>query len=187
VNRDVAFEYAAGREGHPDNAAPAVYGGLVLYAGFPKRLEFHPDLGVALAVPEQTLSTQAARGILPSQLPRQDTIAQASRSAALLVGLTRGDGELIGYGMVDHVAVPARKSLIRGYEAAVQAGLDAGAYGVTISGAGATLVAICERRITRAVAAAVAAALTAKGNPAQPLCPDVVVDGLQVLGGDEED
>ena len=182
VDKDAIFDLATKAEGHPDNAGPAVYGGLVLHAGRSRRLQFSDKLGVALAIPEQTLSTHAARTILPTHLSREDTISQASRSAALLLGLTQGDGDLIGYGMVDHIAVPARRSLIAGYDDAVQAGTDAGAYGVTISGAGTTLVAVCERGTTRDVADAMTHTLTARGNPAKALCPDVVESGLAVVG-----
>ena len=113
--------------------------------------------------------------------PRRDSIGQASSSAALLLGLTSGDGDLISHGMTDHIAVPVRKSLIVGYDEAVQAGTEAGAYGVTISGAGSTLVAICAKENAGVVAEAIARTLTTMGNPAEAMSPDVVENGLQVL------
>ena len=180
VDRDVIFKGATQQEGHPDNAGPAVYGGLFLHASFPKQLVFHKTLGIALAVPEQILSTKAARGILPAHFPRAEAISQASSSAALLLGLTQGDGDLIKHGMVDSIAVPVRKSMIKGYDEAVHAGVDAGAYGVTISGAGSTLLAVCGRSSRRDVADAMATTLTARGNTATALCPDVVEGGLDL-------
>ena len=84
--------------------------------------------------------------------------------------------------MDDRIAVPVRKSLIHGYDDAVQAGIDAGAYGVTISGAGSTLVAICPRESAAPVAEAIAQTLTSLGNPAKALSPDVVETGLGVVG-----
>ncbi len=182
VDRNAVFNHAAGQEGHPDNAGPAVYGGLFLHAGVPKLLKFHPSLGVALAIPGKEISTHEARGLIPAHLPRGDAIGQASSSAALLLGLTAGDGDLISHGMIDRIAVPVRKSLIQGYDEAVRAGMEAGAYGVTISGAGSTLVAICPREGTSDVAEAIAKSLTASGNPAQPLSPDVAETGMEVLG-----
>ena len=183
VHKARVFEDATEQEGHPDNAGPAVYGGLFLHAGFPKQLSFHEELGVALAIPEQILSTKEARGILPTNLPREATISQASSSAALLLGLTTGDGKLIRHGMIDSIAVPKRRSMIKGYDDAVQAGCEAGAYGVTISGAGSTLVAVCSRDTARAVANSMANALTARGNQAASLCPNVVASGLEVVSG----
>ncbi len=182
VDRNTAFELATSQEGHPDNAGPAVYGGLFLDAGIPKQLAFHYDLGVALAVPEQEISTHEARGLIPARLSRGDAIAQTSSSAALILGLTTGDGGLIRHGMVDRIAVPVRKSLIHGYDDAVQAGIDAGAYGVTISGAGSTLVAICPQDSAAPVAEAIAQTLTSLGNPAEALSPGVVETGLGVVG-----
>jgi homoserine kinase len=185
LDRDKVFEHATRQEGHPDNAGPGVYGGLVLHAGSPKRLSFHEDLGVALAVPEQVLSTKEARGILPTQLPRDEAISQASNSAALLLGLTTADGDLVRHGMIDRIAVPVRRSMIKGYDDAVRAGTEAGAYGTTISGAGSTLVAVCQRSSAHDVADAIARKLTSLGNPAQALSPDVVDRGLEVVEGED--
>jgi len=183
VDRAQVFSDATAKEGHPDNAGPAVYGGLFFHAGFPRRLVFHETLGIALAIPEQVLSTKEARAVLPTHLHRAAAISQASGSAALLLGLTSGDGDLIRHGMVDNIAVPKRQSMIHGYDDAVQAGIGAGAFGVTISGAGSTLVAVCKRDHTRHVAQTMADAMTARGNTATALCPNVVEGGLEVVGG----
>jgi homoserine kinase len=75
-----------------------------------------------------------------------------------------------------------RKALIEGYDEAVQAGVESGAYGVTISGAGSTLVAIGPREAAADVADAMALSLTACGNPARALSPEVVESGMEVLG-----
>jgi len=159
LNRKEIYNRARNLEGHPDNAGPAVYGGLVLDAARPTVLRLHDTLGVALAIPEQPISTEQARSILPAQLPREEAIAQASRAAALLLGLTCGDPELIRHGMSDVIATPHRARLIVGYADAVAAGETAGAYGVTISGAGSGIVAITEKRVLCEVANAMATAI----------------------------
>lgn len=178
---DAIFRGAAQEEGHPDNAGPAVYGGLVLAAHRPTRLTLHRDLAVALAIPEQTIETKAARELVPALLSREAAIAQASRSAALVLGLTWGDPDLIDYGMEDRIAVPHRRHLIPGYDAAVEAALEAGAYGVTISGAGSALVAITARADAEPVARAIASALSSAGNPSAPLAAAVAPQGLTVV------
>jgi homoserine kinase len=180
--RDAIFDSTQKLEGHPDNAGPAVYGGLVLSAGRPKVLQLHRSLGVALAIPEQPVSTEAARAILPLQVSREDAISQASRSAALLLGLTLGDRELIGYGMEDMIAVPHRRQLISGFSAAVSTGVETGAYGVTISGAGSAVLAIAAKETVGEVAQAMATALTQAGNPTTAMSPAVVTDGYKVGG-----
>jgi len=167
-------------EGHPDNVGPALFGGLFLASQHPARLDLARDVAVALAVPERDLDTHAARARLPREVPREVAIAQASRAAALILGLTQGDAALIAYGMDDQIAVPYRKDLIPGFEAAVAAGRAAGAYGVTISGAGSALLGLCPPAGAAAVAGAMAAALTAAGNPSRPLTPAVAATGLSV-------
>jgi len=181
IDRDAVFASAEMLEGHPDNAGPAVYGGLVLVAHRPTELQFHDTLGVALAIPDQLSSTQAARAILPPRVPRDDAISQASRSAALVLGMTQGDGDLIGYGMSDRIAVPHRKQLITGFDQALRAGLKAGAYGVTISGAGSAILAVAPKAIVSDVSRAMTDAILTVGGNATAAAPEVVTGGFQVL------
>lgn len=180
LDLEVIYRGAAAKEGHPDNAGPAVYGGLVLAAAHPTKLDLHPDIGIALAVPAKSISTKVARDLIPTVFPREVAIQQAARSAALVTGLMQGDADLIAYGMDDRLAVPHRKQLIAGYDEAVRAGVAAGAYGVTISGAGSAIVAITPLAERAAVADAVAAALTAAGTTTEVLTPDVAGAGLSV-------
>lgn len=180
VDHEAIYRGAATEEGHPDNAGPAVYGGLVLAASHPARLDVHESLGVALAVPEKSVSTKAARDLVPSAFPREVAVAQSTRSAALVLGLAQGSRELIAFGMEDRLAVPHRRRLIAGFDAAVAAGLAAGAYGVTISGAGSAVLGIASRERTGRVADSMAAALDAADNPSVSLTPAIVQDGLEV-------
>ncbi len=174
--------YLAARrvEGHPDNVAPAVFGGLVLAVERPAPLTLDPMFGIACAVPDTGIDTQQARRLLPARINRDTAVAQAANASALLLGLTRGDPDLVRQGMVDLIAVPTRAALIGGFEQAVEAGLDAGALGVTISGSGSTVLAVCPQPSATEVAASMAAALTRKGNPARPLVPNVSLRGFEV-------
>ena len=180
-DRDSVYDSAVTLEGHPDNAGAAVYGGFVLAAPRPARLVFNERLGVAFAVPESPIDTKTARDILPAQFPREATAAQAGRAAALVLGLMNAEGDLIGFGMDDQIAVPHRKQLIAGYDEAVAAGRANGAYGVTISGSGSALLAITPADQAAAVAEAMAGALTAQGNTATALTPPVSEPGLSTL------
>ena len=178
IDRDAVFREATRVEGHPDNAGPAVYGGLFLASVPRSRLSLHPSLAVALAVPEASVSTKAARALLPATVPREVAIGQAARAAALVRGLTTGDGDLLRFGMEDLIAVPRRRELIPGFDGAVEAGRAAGAYGVTISGAGSAVLAFTGRDLARRVADEMAAALTRAGNPAVAMTPGVTEKGL---------
>ena len=179
-DRDRVFRTAADREGHPDNAAPSVYGGLVLSAPAPTTLEMHSKFAVALAVPNSTIDTKAAREILPDSLPRNDAVAQAAGAAALVYGLTNGDSHLVRRGFEDRIAAPHRTKLIDGYAQAADAGLHAGAYGVTVSGSGPTVLAITTADLATSVANAMAEALTTAGNAAQAMAPRVNKTGYEI-------
>jgi homoserine kinase len=180
-DRDSVYDAAVALEGHPDNAGAATYGGFVLAAPRPARLALSERLGIALAVPDTPIDTKTARSILPAEISRETTIAQAGRAAALVLGLMNAEGDLIAFGMDDQIAVPHRKRLIPGFDAAVAAGRRAGAFGVTISGSGSALVAVTTEEETQAVAEAMASAMTAEGNPAAPHTPAVSPQGLATL------
>ncbi len=179
--RDQLYAAAMASEGHPDNAGAAVYGGLVLAAHAPTRLAVHPDIGVALAIPDSLSETEAARAILSATLPRQAAVEQAARAAALVTGLAEGNGDLIRHGMEDQIAVAYRKSTITGFDSAVEAGRSAGAYGVTISGAGSTLLALANRRVVIAVSHAMAEALSNRGNSAEAMSPQIAAVGFTIV------
>jgi len=181
--RDRVFRTAADREGHPDNAAPSVYGGLVLSTPAPARLEMHAKFAIALAVPDTIINTKEAREILPDSLPRNDAVAQAAGAAALVYGLTSGDSDLVRRGFEDRIAAPHRTRLIEGYALAADAGLHAGAHGVTISGSGPTVLAITTVDLATSVANAMAEALTTAGNSAQPRAPRVNATGYELEKG----
>lgn len=177
-SRDAIFRRGVELEGHPDNVAAAVYGGLTLATPRPTVLALHESLGIALTVPNITVDTRRARAMLPNQVTRQTAVAQARRAAALIQGLVTGNGQLIAYGMEDVLAVPFRKQLIRGFEPAVRAGLEAGAFGVTISGSGSALVAIGPARLSADIADALTEGLGSAGSAAYPLTPAVTLEGF---------
>jgi homoserine kinase len=146
----------AGR--HFNNVAPSLHGGavLIVQADPPIFAAARVDAGLRLVLvtPAYGVETAAARAVLPAQLSRADAIAQAAHLGGLLLGLERGDGELIRAAMEDRIAEPARRPLYPGYAEARAAALAAGAFGVVVSGAGPTLVALASMRqadtVTRA-------------------------------------
>ena len=181
LDRDTLLEQATAIEGHPDNVGPALFGGLFLASPGGGRLTLNPALGIALAVPDASLDTRAARARLPRDVTREVAIAQAGRAAALIQGLTQGRPELIAYGMEDQLAVPYRKAMIPGFDEAVAAGRAAGAYAVTISGAGSSLLGMGPSHLAGQIASMMAEALTAAGNRATPMTPAVAMTGLAVI------
>lgn len=158
-NDDLAFSAALAHEGHGDNAAPSLFGGLRAVAKTADGpvvmgLALSERVGFAYAAPAAGVSTREARSLLPKQVAHKVAAASLGRFVALIRGLAEGNPDLIRIGVIDELHVPHRLSLIPSALAAMSAGVDAGAWAVTISGAGSGLIALCDPGDTDAVAAA---------------------------------
>lgn len=132
-------------EGHPDNIAPALFGGLVISTVnngevLARKVEILP-LSVVVAVPEVNLPTLAARQALPGMVAFRDAILNVGNTALLVEALRFGDWDLLGKVMQDRLHQPYRLKLIPGAEQALQAGLLAGARATALSGAGPSVIA----------------------------------------------
>jgi homoserine kinase len=148
-NDQGAFDLTLDHEGHGDNAAPCLWGGLRAVATTADgtvviRLSLAESVGFAYAAPAARLSTEAARGALPKSVPHRVAAASLGRVAALIRGLAEGDAQLIRVGVKDDLHVPYRLPMIPSAAAAMSAATDAGAWAVTVSGAGSGLIAMCE-------------------------------------------
>jgi homoserine kinase len=136
-------------EGHPDNVAPAVYGGACLVLQRPPPggglltvpVEIHPALAFVFAIPDLRVETKRARAALPASVSHATAVQAAARGAALIHGLVTADPEALSVGLDDLLHVPYRRSLVTGYDAVTSAARAAGAYGATLSGSGPTVVA----------------------------------------------
>jgi homoserine kinase len=128
-------------EGHPDNVAAALLGGVVVCAdGRAERLDPPAGLSAVLVVPEAGVVTAAARAALPASVPLADAVYNTAHGALLLLGLVRGDLELVARGLRDRLHQPYRASLYpRSAELAARA-IELGALGATISGAGPSIL-----------------------------------------------
>ncbi len=173
----------AGR--HADNVAPSLLGGAVLVLGLdPPRLgpvRVHPSLALVLVSPSYQVETARARSVLPASIGRGDAIAQAACLAGLVLGLERGDPDLIRGSMVDRIAEPARAALYPGYPEARAAAFEAGALGVAVSGAGPTVLALVLEEAAASVASALEAAYRRLGIEAHAHPARVDHHGARVL------
>jgi homoserine kinase len=163
-------------EGHPDNAAAAFHGGLVLVVEngedylvrkldiLPERLD---DLCAAVAIPQIHLPTRVARSALPKEVSLADAVFNSARTALVIEALRAGDLDLLGLAMQDRLHQPYRLRLVSGAEAAMAAARAAGCQAVAISGAGPSLVAFGKGNLhpisDSMVAAFMAANVTAQG------------------------
>jgi homoserine kinase len=139
---------AAEIEGHPDNVAAALNGGLTLAwsnedgvsaIGFGE-----PDVAFVVMVPEARLSTAEARAALPAQVPHADAVHTAARAALLVAAIGSGDCELLRDALDDRLHEPYRAPLVPllGEVRDVVRGRDE-VYGVTLSGAGPAVLVWC--------------------------------------------
>lgn len=187
ADKDDVFQDAVEIEGHPDNAAAATYGGLqavLLMAGESKAapLKIHDSLKIAIVVPDETLkeSTGATRSWLPEQLKRTEAVSNQRALLTLLFGMKTGGKEAISAGFDDRLHVPHRKAMIAGFDDIVDSAKEAGAYGVTISGAGGAMIAIGTENM-QGIADAMKDAYGRHNMNAASLTPDIDKDGLVVV------
>lgn len=171
-------------DGHPDNAAPALLGGLVIGTLTPEgvsavRLE-PENLKVAVAVPDFAVSTTAARRALPERVPHRDAVFNVGRSGLLLGALATGEYELLRVAMQDRLHQPYRSHLIPGLEDVIDEALSHGAYGACLSGSGPTVLAFTPTPKVDRIAAAMRAAFAAKGVDARAWSLDVDLLGARV-------
>jgi len=149
LSREDILRLAIEAEGHPDNVAPALLGGLVvslLHNGqvvsikLPARAPRAP-LRATVVLPKFEFPTEYARSILPRTVDRRDAIFNISRAILVAEALRTGDVDLLGKAMDDRLHQPYRLPLIPGALAAMEAARRAGAAAVALSGAGPSLIA----------------------------------------------
>jgi homoserine kinase len=167
--KDEILDLATEMEGHPDNVAPALLGGLVVSAMEDKKVlarrinvDANTDspIHITVVLPDFHISTQQARAALPDYVTVRDAVHNISRAILVAEAFRDGDFGLLRKAMTDTMHQPYRLSLIPGGEEAVHAAREAGA-AVAISGAGPSIIAFCSKRdpaigeaITRAFEAA---------------------------------
>ncbi len=186
VDRVAVMAAATADEGHPDNVAPTVFGGLVAAGmrgglasdsptGLPqpdvRRLLLSPAIGWGYSAPATQVATRESRAALPDSWPRDLVARSLSRLARLIpaLGDPGADGEHLRGLLDDELHVPHRLPLIPGAAEAVVAAREAGAWGVTLSGAGSGLIALGPTRgmgpIVMAMSAAFATTQPTDGTP----------------------
>lgn len=167
-------------EGHLDNAAASVYGGLVLVGEGPLVCQVPVgELQVAVVVPELTLPTSRMRDALPRNIPLADAAFNLGRTAMTVEALRRADYRLLARAMEDRLHQPYRVGFIPGYGAARSAALAAGAAAVALAGAGPGLIAFAPGNLP-GIADAMVQAFHAQGLAAKRHVLRVASSGAQV-------
>jgi homoserine kinase len=133
--------HATALEGHPDNVAAALRGGIVICADEDAvRLDPPEGLEAVLVAPFEAVRTTQARSVLPDKVPRADAVFNVAHGALLAVGLARGDFDLIARGLADRLHQDRRAHLFPRSMEVVHGAAGLGALGATVSGAGPTVL-----------------------------------------------
>ncbi|MDD5616531.1 MAG: homoserine kinase [Candidatus Methanoperedens sp.] len=136
-------EKAASGVEHADNVAPAICGGFTIVHKN-KVISLMPEnIGIVAVHPDIVVSTRTARALLPKSIRLEDVSFNTGSAASMVVGMMKYDIRLIGESMDNRVIEQARSGLIMGYSQVRKSALDAGASGITISGSGPTMIAVC--------------------------------------------
>lgn len=181
------FKYAVTLEGHPDNVAPALYGGLLISTSDETKvprlhaLEPHPELQAVVCVPAFELATADSRSVLPRTVLREQAVDNVSRALLLASALERGRWAELSAAMQDTLHQPYRAPLIKGLSSVLRAARKAGECGAALSGAGPSVLALCRRgHGEEAIAAAMMAAFLAQGVESRALMLGIDRQGVQI-------
>ncbi len=156
---DQMLTLGAGLEGHADNMAPALFGGLRVVVRDGDRFvhiasPIAAGLKVVLFVPDFEMPTNESRKLLPTSLSKDDAVHNIGRAALLVAALGRGEWSLLDIATQDKIHQPARAQIFKGMTDIFGAAKDAGAFCAYLSGGGSTIAAFCtenEERIARAM------------------------------------
>ncbi|MBR8830808.1 MAG: Homoserine kinase [Chroococcopsis gigantea SAG 12.99] len=180
--RDLAISI----EGHPDNVVPALLGNCQLSVSNGAKWEicqvpWNDRIIPVVAIPDFELSTEEARAVLPNQISRQDAIFNVAHLGLLLRGLETGEAQWLRIALADRIHQPYRQSLIKGYKEVESAALAGGAYGMVISGAGPTLLALSHPNHAQGVAESMQSAWNDQGVTATVRITSLDTQGARIL------
>jgi homoserine kinase len=158
LQRQQIFETCSELEGHPDNAAPAAYGGFnVVRAAQRQAFTVSAQLHFVLLVPNFEVATEHARRVLPSRVDRLHAVENCRNACAVTAAFASREYDKLRGAFVDHLHQPFRKKLIPFLDDVSAAAESAGALGAFLSGSGSTICAVTLRspeKVSRAMLAA---------------------------------
>ena len=188
LDKNGLLKLATEIEGHPDNVAPAIFGGFtvsVMSGGDVQTFSFMPriKLKLIITVPDFELSTRLARKVLPKNVALKDAIFNVSRASMLVAALVKGREDLLPFAFDDALHQPYRQKLVPGMTEVFTAAREAGALGAAISGAGSCLIAFTAAGsgLEQKISAAMTDAFAAHGVKSRALILDVDKRGAKVL------
>jgi homoserine kinase len=181
LSPDDLLNMAVAIEGHPDNVAPAILGGIVVGVMDGKRLvtdslPVPPGLRTVFFIPDFQMITEQARAILPREVSRADTIFNLSRTALFAAAMVSGKLALLREAMRDRLHQPYRTAMFPAMPDIISAAVDAGALGACLSGAGSSILALVSGS-DNAVAQAMESAAARRGVSGRSRLLDISLVG----------
>jgi homoserine kinase len=185
LSSEELLDIATAVEGHPDNVAPAIFGGIttsVMQGNQAHYLRFLPPakLSMVVAIPDFNLSTHVARQVLPQTVPFNDAVFNISRTALVIGALSQGQFHHLRYALEDKIHQPYREHLIPGMQQVFDIALDKGALGVAISGAGPCLIAFAQEHFEE-IGAGMVQTFASNHIKARYLVLDIDTEGAKVI------
>ncbi len=179
ASRDQLLTIAYALEGHADNAAAAIFGGiecvttgrdnvgpLLFHRAVPVSPVIREKLFIVACVPSARMGTDASRRVLPRTVSFENAAFSINRLALLMIAFVNGEPELLRYGLADDLHQPYRWGQIKGLTEAIGVAVASGDYGACLSGSGSTLLSFCpSEEVAHRVGDAMRAALEANGTP----------------------
>jgi homoserine kinase len=150
-------------EGHPDNVAPALLGGVVLYDTAPYQLPWPTEWRVLVLSPDYPVLTEEARRILPKTIAHADAVHNLRKASLLTYALLRENPEAFRASLHDRLHQPYRRQLIREYDAIERLVMEAGAFGMVISGSGSSMAVFYPTEIHAALRERLESAIQSQG------------------------
>jgi homoserine kinase len=164
LTRLALFHLCAELEGHPDNAAPASFGGFNVVRGPDvQRFDVSACLRFVLLIPDLKISTDEARRILPARVPRTGAVESSANACSITAAFAAKSYARLCGAFVDHLHQPFRMKLVPFLDPVIAAAQEAGALGAFLSGSGSTIAAVTLRS-PEAVARAMLAAAKVKAE-----------------------
>lgn len=187
LTTDEVLNLAAILEGHPDNVASAILGGLVATAvaetGYVEAiaLPVPPELCVIIAVPRLKVSTAESRATLPSSVAFGSAVYSLSRAALWVAAIAKGQLEALRTATRDALHQDSRSAHIPGLRAVLDNAVSAGAFGAALSGSGPSVAAFCQKHQSSHVAEAMISGFESAGVEARVLVTKPAGVGARVL------
>ncbi len=188
-SRNDILKFATEIEGHPDNVAPAIFGGFTIstvdHKGQVQTFAFLPKIRLKLvvAVPDFPLPTKLARQVLPKSVALKDAVFNVSRASMLIAALINGKEKFLAGAFEDALHQPYRTKLVPGMREVFEAAKKSGALGVCLSGAGPCLIAFsaADKHIENNIAVEMVQAFKRNEVQATALILDLDTRGAYVL------